>query len=59
LQGTFEKIGFQRFVRHQPLQLRGLQSQFPFSGVLRRTLSVVDRLQLITPLVRPAALPIT
>jgi len=52
LQGTFEKIGFQRFVRHQPLQLRNLLSQFALFRVLRRTLSVVNRLLLITPLVQ-------
>jgi hypothetical protein len=33
LQGTFEKIGLQRFVRHQPLQLRDLLPQLAeFSG---------------------------
>jgi hypothetical protein len=44
LQGTFEKIGFQRLVRHQPLQLPDLQSQFTLSAVLWWSLAIVDRL---------------
>jgi hypothetical protein len=52
LTDTFEKIGLQRFVRHQPLQLRNLQSQFTLFGILRWHFTVVHRLQLIAPFVQ-------
>jgi hypothetical protein len=54
LQGTFEKIGFQRFVRHQPLQLRDLEPEFTLLAVLRRNLAVIHRLQTISPFVQQA-----
>jgi hypothetical protein len=56
LQGTFEKIGLQRFVRYQPLQLGYLKPQFTLFGVLRRCLAVVNRLQLIAPFVQQPAM---
>jgi hypothetical protein len=52
LQGTFEKICFQRFIRHQPLQQADLLPQFTLSRVCRWSFAVIDRLQLITPLVQ-------
>ncbi len=41
--------------RHQPLQLRDLLPQFPLLPIRRWPFPVVDRLQLITPLVQHAA----
>jgi hypothetical protein len=51
LQGTFEKIGFQCFVRHQPLQLRDLQPQFAFFAVLWWCVAVVNRFDLVAPFI--------
>jgi hypothetical protein len=45
-----EKIGFQCFVRYQPLQLRHLKPEFTFPAVFGRRLTIVDRLDLIAPL---------
>jgi len=56
LQGTFEKIRLQRFVRYQPLQLGYLKPQFTFFGVLRRCLAVINRLHLIAPFVQQPAM---
>jgi hypothetical protein len=56
LQGTFEKIGFQRFVRYQPFQLRHLQPEFTIPAVFRWPLTVINWLQLIAPFVQQSAM---
>jgi len=52
LNDTFEKIGFQCFVRHKPLQVRHLKPELTFPAVLGWRLTIVDRLDLIAPLVQ-------
>jgi hypothetical protein len=54
LQGTFEKIRFQRLVGDQALQLTNLLPQLTLAGVRRWSIAVLDRLQLISPLVEQA-----
>jgi hypothetical protein len=54
LQGTFEKIHLQRLVGHKSLQSVDLSAQLTFAGVRRWWLAVLDRLQLIAPLVQQA-----
>src|ERR1700744_3598122 len=51
LQGTFEKICFQRFVRHQALQLRPLEPELALPAVLRWRFPIVNRFQLVAPLI--------
>jgi hypothetical protein len=56
LQGTFEKIGFQRFVCYQPLQLCYLEPEFTLLAVFRWRLPVIDHLYPIAPLVQQPAM---
>jgi hypothetical protein len=52
LQGTFEKIRFQRLFSEDALQFSDLIPQFALMAVRRWIQSIIDRLHLIPPLVQ-------
>lgn len=43
MQETFEKVGFQRFVRQQTLQLHDLKPEYSLFAILRCARAIVDR----------------